>query len=63
MHNGKDNLISVLMYRDGLNRTEAVEQIEEAASLVLLGEDPEEVLYEEFGLEPDYVFDLLEYCR
>ena len=63
MHNGKDNLISVLMYRDGLNRTEAVEQIQEAASLVLLGEDPKEVLYEEFGLELDYVFDLLEYCR
>lgn len=23
------------------------------------GEDPEEILYDEFGLEPDYVFDLL----
>ena len=22
------------------------------------GEDPEEVLYQDFGLEPDYVFDL-----
>jgi hypothetical protein len=24
------------------------------------GEDPEEILYDEFGLEPDYFFDLME---
>ena len=39
---------------------EAVGLIDEARDRVLNdGEDPEEVLYEEFGLEPDYVFDLL----
>lgn len=58
-----DNLITVLMDRDGLSKAEAIEKINEAADLVLLGENPEEVLLEEFGLEPDYIFDLLEYCR
>lgn len=58
-----DNLITVLMNRDGLSKAEAIEQINDAADLVLLGENPEEVLLEEFGLEPDYIFDLLEYCR
>ena len=34
--------------------------IAEARACVEEGEDPEEVLEEYFGLEPDYVFDLLE---
>ena len=31
---------------------------EEMAHLVRLGEDPEQVLHD-YGLEPDYVFDLI----
>ena len=62
MHN-TDNLITVLMDRDGLSKAEAIEHINDAVDLVLSGVDPEEVLLEEFGLEPDYIFDLLEYCR
>lgn len=58
-----DNLITVLMDRDGLSKAEAIEQVNDAADLVLSGENPEDVLLEEFGLEPDYIFDLLEYCR
>lgn len=53
------NLIQVLMKRDGLSDKEAKEQVREARQRVLEGEDPEEVLYEEFGLEPDYVMELL----
>ena len=55
-----ESLKEVLMRRDGLSGEEADEQIAEARLLVELGEaDPEELLHDEFGLEPDYVFDLM----
>ncbi len=52
-------LCRILMKRDELTYDEAIEQIAEARNMVANGADPEEILYEEFGLEPDYVFDLL----
>lgn len=53
-------LREVLMRRDGLVREEAEELIADARRRVVMGgEDPEEILLEEFGLEPDYLFDLL----
>ncbi len=56
-----ESLKEVLMRRDGMSASEAAEAIEEARELVLTqGYDPEEVLLDEFDLEPDYVFDLLE---
>ena len=54
-----ETLLEVLMRRDGLSLAEADEQIQVARDEVLEGRDPEEVLEEMFGLEPDYVFDLL----
>ena len=54
-----ETLKQVLMHRDKLSSDEADAAIEEAKELVAAGEDPEEVLLDEFGLEPDYVFDLL----
>ena len=54
-----ESLKEVLMKRDGLSSREADEQIEEAQARVMNGEDPEEILLEEFGLEPDYFFDLI----
>jgi len=53
-------LKEVLMMRDNLTADEAMEQIQGAVDRVNEGDDPEDVLYEEFGLEPDYVFDLIE---
>jgi hypothetical protein len=53
-------LKEVLMERDDLSSDEADELIKEAREQVYNGEDPEEVLFNEFGLEPDYVMDLLE---
>ena len=58
-----ESLKNVLCRRDGLTAAEADEAIAEAAKQVLAGADPEEVLADEFGLEPDYVFDLLEACN
>ena len=53
------NLKQVLMDRDGLTSEEADDEIDNMKSLVLDGEDLEELLLE-IGLEPDYVFDLLD---
>ena len=56
------SLKQVLMERDELTSKEADDLIAEARRMILEdGEDPEEVLYEEFGLEPDYIFDLLDF--
>lgn len=52
-------LHKVLMERDDLSAHEAEEEINEMRERVLEGEDPEEVLFDE-GLEPDYVYDLME---
>ena len=51
----------ILMERDELSSKEADEIISQARQMILDGEDAEEVLYEEFGLEPDYIFDLLDF--
>jgi len=55
-----ETLKEVLMRRDGLSSDEADQRIEEARQDVLNGADPEEVLEYNFGLEPDYIFDLIE---
>ena len=52
-------LKKVLMQRDDLTEAEADELISDARERVFDGEDPEEILMDEFGLEPDYVFDLI----
>ena len=52
------DLINAIMHVDACGPEEASEIAEELADRVRLGEDPEEVLHDE-GLEPDYVFDLI----
>lgn len=54
-----ETLKETLIRRDGVTPDEADELIELARTRVREGDDPEDVLLEEFGLEPDYVFDLL----
>ena len=50
----------ILMDRDGMTADEAHQALLEAKTAVhIQGEDPEEVLMDHFGLEPDYIFDLL----
>ena len=48
-----------LITRDGYSKAEAREALQEARERVANGKDPEEILYEDFGLEPDYIFDLI----
>lgn len=52
-----ESIVSILMRRDGMTRAEALEIVGIARERIRAGEDPEEVLAEEFGLEPDYIFD------
>jgi hypothetical protein len=49
----------ILIRRDNYTVEEARRALKEARARVHDGEDPEEILLEEFGLEPDYIFDLL----
>jgi len=55
-----NNIVKVLMNRDGLSKEDAFEALKWAKERMFEGEDPEEILLEEFGLEPDYIFDLLD---
>ncbi len=55
----KKKIEDILVARDRLDLRTARELVNEARVRVADGEDPEEILYEEFGLEPDYVFQLL----
>ena len=48
-----------LMQRDDLLSDEADEIINEMKVAVQKGENPEEVLLEYVGLEPDYIFDII----
>ncbi len=54
-----ETIKQVLMRRDGLSADEADEMIDYAKERIADGQDPEEVCAEEFGLEPDYVLELL----
>lgn len=55
-----NEIVRVLMERDGYTRREAEEEVRRVRSeFDPTTDDPEEVLAEEFGLEPDYIFDLL----
>jgi hypothetical protein len=53
-------LIKVLCRRGDHTLSEIKEMIKEARERIEENEDPEEILREEFGLEPDYIFDLIE---
>lgn len=54
-----NRLERVLVERDGVTPDEARSQCDDAKERVLEGEDPEEILRNEFGLEPDYIVDIL----
>jgi hypothetical protein len=54
-------MVAILMARDGLSREEVMEQINGFKDELLSGEcyDPEEDFMEAFGLEPDYLIDIM----
>lgn len=53
------NIEKVLISRDGMSPEEAYDYLQELRQQVADGEDPEELLLMDLGLEPDYIFDLI----
>jgi len=53
-----NEVIRILIERDGMTEVEAESFHAEMVDRVAEGENPEEVLYE-IGLEPDYIFDIM----
>lgn len=58
-----NRIVKVLMDRDGLSEEEAKELFKSTAAMIAEaledGMDPDEVLMDELGLEPDYMDDIL----
>ena len=54
-----NSLKQILMQRDGMSGAEATQEIRYMRSRVFKGENPETILFEEYRLEPDYVFDII----
>ena len=56
----KNQIVEILISRDGMSRKEAEAELRRVrAEFDPTSDDPEEVLAYEFGLEPDYIMDLL----
>ena len=61
----RNRVVRILMHRDGLTEKEVVEMVENTASEIydaIEGTscvEPEEIMMNELGLEPDYIFDIL----
>lgn len=53
------SLKQVLMQRDGMSGAEATQEIKDIRYRVFEGENPETILFEEYRLEPDYIWDLI----
>ncbi len=53
------SLKQVLMERDGMTGIDADLEIKGIRSRVYKGENPETILFEEYRLEPDYIWDLI----
>lgn len=58
-HEALETLHQIFMRRDGMSSEDATQLIEEMREAVANGDDPEEILYAE-GLEPDYIFDIID---
>jgi len=58
-----ENLVDVLMRRDNLSEADATKEVKEASrelhERLAYGEMPFDICEELFGLEPDYLLDLL----
>ena len=53
------NLKKVLMQRDNMSGLQADQEIKELKSRVFNGENPEQILFDEYRLEPYYIWYLI----
>jgi len=54
-----ESIINILVRRDGMSPSDARDLLNEAREAVADGMDPEEACAEFFGLEPDYIWELI----
>lgn len=54
-----EKIEDILVNRDGMSPEDAIAEVAEARRRVRRGENPEDILFEDFGLEPDYIFQLV----
>lgn len=56
-----NNIVRILMKRDGLTREEANERLEEVREMISEADpwEAENILADELGLEMDYIFDII----
>lgn len=53
-------VINILMKRDNMTSSEAKDLIDETREMIIREpEDAEQIMAEQLGLEPDYLFDVL----
>ena len=57
-----NNVVSILMKRDGITELQAVSLIEETKEALLAADpyDAEDIIADYLGLEMDYIFDILD---
>lgn len=55
-----ETIKEILISRDDMSPDEADELIQDMKEQVLNGADPEQVLHDEVGLEPDYIWELFD---
>lgn len=61
----RNRVVRILMRRDGLTEKEAVDMVEDTVSEIYDAIEGascmnlDEIMMEELGLEPDYIFDIL----
>jgi hypothetical protein len=57
----ENEVVRILMERDGITEEEAVERVEEVREMLSDADpwDAEDILADELGLEMDYIFDII----
>ena len=58
-----ENVINILVNRDGMTRDEARELVIETREMLLSADvwEADEIVADQLGLEPDYIMDILGY--
>lgn len=54
-----NRIVKILMERDKLSRKAAEKKLMDAQIRIYEGEDPEDILHNDFHLEPDFLEDLV----
>lgn len=58
-----NKVVKILMERDGMSKDEAIELVEETRDEILAcggGDEAWDIIEDNLGLEPDYIFDILD---